>query len=272
MQLSFHSLHFTPLFGGTASLLDVLAGTAAGGFRSIGLDLWSIDAHLATGGTVASVRRAMDDNGLLCTDLAVLLVTADRASTVATATRIAGFADVLGGSICGVAIASAVDRAAMVRTLRDCASVVTDHGMRLAIEYTPYSPIGTLEHAFDLCEAIGWNRAGIMLDSLHVARTGTSYDDIRNLDASTLPLVQFSDASAAPEPDVLTDSRHFRLLPGDGELPLDQFVAAVRSTGFDGIVAAEVLSRVLRHDDPAYVAARIHDALLRYWPAEPRSG
>jgi sugar phosphate isomerase/epimerase len=241
MQLPFHSLHFTPLFGGTASLLDVLAGAAAGGFRSIGLDLWSIDAHLATGGTAASVRRALDEKGLQCTDLAVLLVTADRPSTMATATRIAEFADVLGGSICGVAVPSVVDRAAMVRTLRDCASVLTDHGMRLAIEDTPYSPVGTLEHAFDLCEAIGWDRAGIMLSSLHVARTGTSYDDIRNLDASRIPLVQFSDASAAQEPDIITDSRHFRLLPGDGKLPLYQFVAAVRSTGFDGVVAAEVL-------------------------------
>jgi len=83
---------------------------------------------------------------------------------------------------------------------------------------------------------------------------------------------KFTDGSAAPQPDVVTNSRHFRLLPGDGELALDRFVAAVRSTGFDGIVAAEVLSQVLRHDDPTNVATRIHDALRRYWTAEPALG
>ena len=129
-----------------------------------------------------------------------------------------------------------------------------------------------MEQAFDLCEAVGWDRAGIVLDSLHVARTGTSYDDITDLDGRELPLVQFTDGSAAPQPDVVTNSRHFRLLPGDGELALDRFVAAVRSTGFDGIVAAEVLSQVLRHDDPTNVATRIHDALRRYWTAEPALG
>ena len=65
-------------------------------------------------------------------------VTADRASTIATASRIAELADLLGSSICIVAVPDAVDRAAIVRTVRDCASVLTDHGTRLAIEYTPY--------------------------------------------------------------------------------------------------------------------------------------
>ena len=174
MQLSFHSLHVTPVFGVTASLLDVLAGTAAGGFRSIGLDLWSIDAHLATGGTGASVRRALDENGLQCTDLAVLLVTADRASTIATSTRIAEFADALDGSTMWCRRAFLVDRAAMVRTLCDCASVITDHGMRLAIECSPYSPVGTLEHAFDLCEAVGWDVPGSCSTRSTSPGTGTS--------------------------------------------------------------------------------------------------
>lgn len=80
--------------------------------------------------------------------------------------------------------------------------------------------------------------------------------------------VQFSDAAAVPEHDLATDSRNCRHMPGDGQLPLEEFVAAVRATGFDGTVAAEVLSEGVRHDDPVTVASRMNDDLARYWLCE----
>ena len=47
MKLAFHSIHFTPFFGGSAPLADVLRGAGAAGFDHSGLDLWTIDAELA---------------------------------------------------------------------------------------------------------------------------------------------------------------------------------------------------------------------------------
>lgn len=56
MELGFHTIHFSPTFGGTAPLLDVLQATADSGFDAIGFDLASIDAHVAAGGTVEENR------------------------------------------------------------------------------------------------------------------------------------------------------------------------------------------------------------------------
>jgi 4-hydroxyphenylpyruvate dioxygenase len=78
-------------------------------------------------------------------------------------------------------------------------------------------------------------------------------------------MVQFCDAVAAPAVDIIDDSRNRRLVPGDGELPLRQFVDAVREIGFDGTVAAEVLSASVRSSDPRTVTRAIHDAMADYW-------
>lgn len=56
VELGFHTIHFSPTFGGTAPLLDVLQATADSGFDAIGFDLASIDAHVAAGGTVEENR------------------------------------------------------------------------------------------------------------------------------------------------------------------------------------------------------------------------
>jgi 4-hydroxyphenylpyruvate dioxygenase len=78
-------------------------------------------------------------------------------------------------------------------------------------------------------------------------------------------MVQFCDAVATPALDIVDDSRNRRLIPGDGELPLRQFVEAVRQIGFDGPVAAEVLSASVRRSEPHAITRAIHDALVTYW-------
>ena len=62
----------------------------------------------------------------------------------------------------------------------------------------------------------------------------------------------------------MTEARHHRLLPGEGDLPLGAFVDAVVAAGYRGPLAAEVLSADLREAAPASVAPLMHTALARF--------
>ena len=71
----------------------------------------------------------------------------------------------------------------------------------------------------------------MLVDTLHLARSGGRPDDLRRVPSRLLPYLQIADAPAEPpgrERDVLRDEAlHGRLLPGDGALPLAATLAAV---------------------------------------------
>ena len=80
------------------------------------------------------------------------------------------------------------------------------------------------------------NRAGrpngrILVDLLHVARSGGTAADLAKLPASLIGHVQLSDAPLAAPPDdaLVTEARGRRLPPGEGELPLVAMMNALPS-------------------------------------------
>lgn len=105
-------------------------------------------------------------------------------------------------------------------------------GMRLLVEAMPYRGVRTsLEAARDTADAPA---AGVLVDTLHASRTGETASTIATL-ADRVPVLQLCDAPAAPpaaSPDPALhpyqyEARHARRLPGDGGLPLADFVAAL---------------------------------------------
>ena len=266
MRLGFHSIHFSPVFGGNAPLSDVVAGAAAAGFRYIGLDLPAIDAEVASGGSVETIAGLLAVHDLSCTDLVVLAITADDDAALADARRIAAIADVVGAGLCVVAVPDPMAWPRIVDSTRRSADVLWDHGVRLAVEFTPYIALSTLHQATDLCDAVGWDRAGLLLDSLHFFRGATSWDELHALDGAQIALLQISDAAGAPPENLMDESRHGRLLPGAGDLPLAAFAAAIAATGFDGPLTAEVLSADLRRRHPETVAQLVRESLVALWP------
>jgi sugar phosphate isomerase/epimerase len=144
VRFGFHTIHFSPMFGGSAPILDVISETGAAGFDAIGLDLASVDAARSTSTT--DVAAAIADAGLSCSDVLVLVPGADE-HLPATAHRLGELARATGAPWCIAAVASPVPHDELVRSLDTCADVLADHGCRLAIEFTPYSALPTLADA-----------------------------------------------------------------------------------------------------------------------------
>jgi sugar phosphate isomerase/epimerase len=130
------------------------------------------------------------------------------------------------------------------------------YDLRPLVEPIPYTEVSNLEEAVHI--AGHSDGGGILLDTLHFQRYGGQLEQLRSVDRELLAYVQLCDGplnspSAVPHPhslprgqstdgtDLQLESRAMRLLPGDGELPLRAFLAALPA-GIAISVEAPVLS------------------------------
>ena len=109
---------------------------------------------------------------------------------------------------------------ALVENLAQCAAIMGEHGCQLAVEFTPRYTGGFVAEATDLCAAIGWERCRLVIDALHFFRSGAPWAELAELSAEQIAVVQWADAPATARRPLIEESRHGRLLPGDGGLDL----------------------------------------------------
>jgi len=79
-----------------------------------------------------------------------------------------------------------------------------------------------------------------------MAKLGIELDDLRRIPAQYLGWVELSDGQWENMPDPVDETVNHRALPGEGEFPIREYVAAVRDAGYDGPWGVEVLSAKLR--------------------------
>ena len=94
---------------------------------------------------------------------------------------------------------------------------------------------------------------GLTLDSFHILSRRTDLKAIRSIPSDKIVLVQLADAPWL-DMDVMSWSRHFRCFPGQGDFPLLDFMDAVGSTGYRGVVSLEVFNDQFRAGSPRALA------------------
>lgn len=96
--------------------------------------------------------------------------------------------------------------------------------LRVVLEFLTITEIRSLEQALDVVRDVGHPAGGILLDTLHLQRTGGTARDLRAIDPRLLPYLQLCDATAAIADDSpegrMDEALYLRCMPGDGELPL----------------------------------------------------
>lgn len=261
MRPAFHTYQTSPAHGGAHRLVDVLERASEAGFTRIGFDTASLDAHRAAGGELGEIRSTLSSLGLGVTDILYLAVTDDRSGDEAIAERRLADALALGASWCLVAVPEPVGDVEVRHRLRDLGDRFGAEGVKLAIEFTSYAHLADLASTVELCEEVGWDRCGVVLDSLHFFRSGADWDSLGGLANDQIAYVQLADAPSEPPASLREESRNGRMLPGAGGLPLADLLDEVRRTGFDGDVVAEVLSEDLRARPLVESVRRTYEAL-----------
>lgn len=101
-------------------------------------------------------------------------------------------------------------------------------GMAATIEFLPGMPTGDLASAVAHVKASGKNNAGVLVDSMHFFCSGGTIAELKALDPRLVGHAQLCDlAQIPPLAEYADHAKYERLAPGEGVLPLAEFVAAL---------------------------------------------
>lgn len=102
---------------------------------------------------------------------------------------------------------------------------------------------------------------GVILDSFHTLSRKIDPNTIRRIPADKITFVQLADAPLI-DMDLLYWSRHFRNMPGEGDLPVTDYMRAVSATGYDDWISLEIFNDQFRGGRPEGLALDGHRSLI----------
>ncbi|KRB60596.1 3-keto-5-aminohexanoate cleavage protein [Rhizobium sp. Root708] len=135
-------------------------------------------------------------------------------------------------------------------------------GLRVGYEALAWGRyINDHRDAWEIVRRANHPNVGLILDSFHSLSRKIDVDSIRSIPKDKIFIVQLADAPLI-DMDLLYWSRHFRNMPGEGDLPVTAFTEAVASTGYDGYFSLEIFNDQFRGGSTRAVAADGHRSLI----------
>lgn len=245
-----------------ASPLETVLAAAAGGFDAVGI--W-VEVSQWNTTTTSEVRSALANTGLRLLDVEVIWLKPD--SVMDDHRRVIDIGAALGATnvLC---VSSERDHCATADRLAALCRHAEGSGMRVALEFGVFTEVKNLTQAMGILDHVGHPLRALLIDPLHVDRSGSSIADIARIDPGLLPYAQFCDARAQrPDPNdfdaVIVDAVDLREQCGEGALPLAALLKALPR----GIpLSIEMRSRDLREafENPAQRAKAVADATRRW--------
>ena len=145
-----------------------------------------------------------------------------------------------------------IDRAA--DDLRELGDRATARGLRVGYEALAWGRhVSDYRDAWEIVRRADHPAIGLILDSFHALAPAFPIHAIRAIPADKIFLVQLADAPRL-ELDVLSWSRHFRCFPGQGDLPVADFMGAIAATGYSGPLSLEIFNDQFRAGSSARTA------------------
>ena len=211
---------------------------AEAGWSACGI--W-FDPETWTEATTSAVRRRLDDTGIIGFDLEPIIPAPDHDDH---GERIIETAAHLG--VRHVLFTSRLpDLAATRDRFAELCDVASRVGVHLVCEFLPIFPLKSLAMALEVVTPHSPDVAGVLVDNLHVSRSGAYPDDLRDVDTRRFPYVQIADAPRDVPTEfmeLLDEALNGRLLPGEGALPIAELLTVIP----DVPLSFEVRSRALR--------------------------
>jgi sugar phosphate isomerase/epimerase len=200
--------------------LDFLALAAAAGYDGVGIRLYrspNLPFHPVVGDAALgrAVERSLADGGLAVLDIFTFYLQPP--------TDVRDFTPALElGAKLGAKYAVVQGDDPEWSRLRDNFAAFCDDAARLglgvAVEFMPARPLATLAGALRLVREAARPNVSILVDPLHLARSGGTPADLAGIDPALFPYAQLSDGIAATAE---------RRMPGAGELPLRALLDAL---------------------------------------------
>ena len=233
----------------SGGLVEKLEAIAAAGFKDV--EIFENDL-LSFNGTPADVRRMVADLGMQIITFQPFrdfegMPGDKRARAFARAERKFDLMQELGCDLLLVCSnispdsVGGIDRAAA--DLAELGERAGKRGLRIGFEALAWGRhINDYRDAWEAVRRADHKAVGLVLDSFHTLARKTDLKAIRSIPRDRIFLVQVADAPVL-DMDPLSWSRHFRNFPGQGDLPVLDFMEALQATEFDGTPVAGDLQR-----------------------------
>ena len=214
--------------------VDTISAAAAAGFKSVGIRITGrrlSDPYTHVVGNpamIAEIRHRIANSGIRLASVLPYHVYPDvqwshLQPVVETAAEL--------GAKFIIVISHQPDEARFVDLLARSCEEAKKHGIAMALEFMRFSQARTLEQAERIVKACGQPNACLVIDALHLARSGGTVAGVARLPPNLVGFFQVCDAmNRAAEPseqELIAESRTCRLAPGDGELPLFDLLDAL---------------------------------------------
>jgi 4-hydroxyphenylpyruvate dioxygenase len=139
--------------------------------------------------------------------------------------------------------------------LAEMAERAKRRGLRVGYEALAWGRhVNRWRHAWQIVQAAHHEALGLIVDSFHTLAIEDDPSGIAEVPADRLFFAQLADAPKLAM-DSLSWSRHFRNFPGQGQLPVADFLRAVLAAGYRGPLSLEVFNDEFRAA-PARLIAR----------------
>jgi len=141
------------------------------------------------------------------------------------------------------------------KSLTELADIAAPYGVCLVMEPVSFTPLRTLAQALEVVDVASRDNVVLCIDTFHLWTGGTPWEEVAALDPSLIGAVHISDVTPRRGEEWSDDDRD--VLPGDGILPLNEAIAAIRATGYDGLWSVEMLGAVHWEWDPVILAQEL---------------
>jgi sugar phosphate isomerase/epimerase len=247
---------------------EIVEAAASAGFTSVGLRVEERRAgdgypHRVVGNAtrIREIKRALDACGMSLSNVCGRYLEA--------ATRdddLRAIADTAAELGCRYILTNGYDddEQRTIDNLARLATFAAPAGVKVAVEFVPYQRIRNLEEAYRMVTATGSANAGLVPDPLHLSRSGGHPRDLAKVPPERLFYAQICDAPAMRPPTLegcLAEARTGRLYPGEGGLPLADYVRALPA---DCEIEVEVANAAHEAMAPRARAAEVGSALRRF--------
>ena len=245
------------------TLRSITAASAAAGFT--GVSLWAFHHLSVVGAGLApeEVKAIHTDRGLSAPVVEALLgwETGDPSAIDEGCTPTLDVAAFYGAeTVAAVTISPTLDSFdAAASGLAHLAARAAERGLRVCVEWLPWSGIPSIAAAWKLLQATGRDDVGLVVDTWHWLRQagGPDLDTLRAIPGDRVHVLQVNDTTATGDEDLFAECMAKRRLPGDGEVAFGRLLETRDEIGADPIWGPEVFNTELMALGPDEMARRL---------------
>jgi sugar phosphate isomerase/epimerase len=123
------------------------------------------------------------------------------------------------------------------------AELAAARGLATTLEFIPATPVGDLATAVAVARHVGRPEFGVLVDTMHLVRSGGSAADVAALPPGVVTYAQLCDCPlVSPCASYAEEAKYERLPPGEGEFPLLEILKALPR---DLVIGLEIPQRRL---------------------------